>query len=212
MKKYKNYLISLFFLISLVSCHKKISLDWRIIGESNDKTVKLNFFNLNDVELIIGKTTSIKIPFNADCYGLERPGLINVYFRPDYTYINKYENFEIFVFPLYANQENISDTKIIITLIKNTDVLAYFFKFNLNGKIYIAFSLKNQFYIDKDNLIISDEPERIDVAFFKNMNNDIFVFNSNYATDFSTDDFYDYGGYIVQSRLDDSIIWLDPYL
>lgn len=212
MKKYRNYLISLFFIICLISCRRNVSLDWRIIGESENKTISLLFSNAKDIELIIGKTTNIKIPINADCFGLERPSSINVNFNPDYTGINQYERFEIFVFPLYVSQKNITDTKTFFTFVENNDVLAYFYKFNFDNKIYITFSLKNQFYIDKDNLIISNEPDNIDILFFKNMGTDIFTFYSEFHSLFLTDDFYDYGGYIVQSRIDNTIIWLDPNL
>jgi len=211
--RYKKQLISLFFFISLISCYKDISLEWRIIGEPENKTVKLVFFNAREVELTIGDTKNIKIPFNADYFGKERPGSIIVCFRPDFidlTNINNNEKIEAFVFPLSVNQTSISDTIIKINFVENNDGLAYFYKFNVNDKIYIAISVKNQFVIDKDNLIINDEPDKMDVIFFRNMDDGIFVYYSDFATCFLTDDFYDYGGYIVQSRIDATAIWLDP--
>jgi hypothetical protein len=113
-------------------------------------------------------------------------------------------NIEIF---LYPPSPRIEENTIIFT--PHESVVLYYYKFKHNNKIYILISANNSMHLDKNNFQFEDKSESLEAIIQKSKVGD-FIFYSEFDTKYASDNYIDYGGYIVQSKIDGNIFWLNP--
>jgi hypothetical protein len=156
------------------------------------------------VKVIPSVSKIIKVPKNDSYFGIEHPSNIRMELYPSPDQLENGGNIEIFLYPPKPRIEGNT-----ITFMPHERVVLYYYKFKHDNKIYILISANNSMCFDKDNFQFENKAENLEVIMQKAKESD-FIFYSEFDTKYLSDNYIDYGGYIVQSKIDGNIFWLDP--
>jgi len=169
-------------------------ISWRNYSTYSDENIKLKFQNNEKVNLKLNKTKRFRLFTQID-YIIEFERQYGCYIYV-YPFFNINTESEIFFYNINIINQN--EKSIIIE--ERKDVEAYFAEFYIDNLRYNV--------ISKDNILAITEPKE-----FTNIN-DILSYIETSDFTFITAGRTDYdgvvkGGYIVRSKIDSTILWLE---
>ncbi len=208
MKKLVIYLISL-FLLFVISCegNHHYSINWVLFEDFEEYTEavikfqKIDSPSLKKYEYILkpNSTKKIKVPNNTEHFGEEITGNARMLLYPDPDRIPNGGPLEIYLYR--PSITRISENAFEIE--KKEGVKAYFLEFEREGKRYEAYS--------KDNIVSLNN--EITAQHYMQSLKDIEIDDLYYYDEFSTNNSHGstdiWGGYIVESKIDGTLLWLN---
>jgi hypothetical protein len=191
-----------------VSCRQEYAVEWIIIGDLDVKTIIIksqndNGFVFSAKTLKPGITKTIRIPRGLKYVFEGYPVTVSM---ASYPYLqSNQEEMEIYLFP---SDIIAVDGKVIFP--ENKNIVAYYYDYLNDGKIYTVVSKDNYINLN-DTVLLADDPsidmilqeiEKIDCTYYSS-------FETKYKLR-GYSDHIEHGGFIVKSGIDNAIIWLTP--
>jgi hypothetical protein len=189
--KYLINLVLINFIFILNSCIE-YKINWRNYSSYTNTKVIFSTQNDKNIKLNLNNTRKFRVSVPIEFINFQQPNECDIVIYPFFDINNESEVYFFDINILFQD-----DKKVIVE--SRQCVEAYYAKFYINDLLY--------YIISKDNELIITEPQEL-MSMDKillNINNIDYTYVDNGRSDYNG---YVFCGYIVRSKIDDTILWL----